>query len=197
MMSILKIKYRAIRGPRCVGDSSTVATQNTESKLYFLHKAMEQFLAILWYILILIPAIFWFLLIREFNAKTNSKFPSVASALLYLIPILGHCYVAWSFLKDLKEIQIKYHSNPIALSKTYITKFVLPDLFLVVGLNIFVIVGIFFFFIPVVGGPIGNSLIWLATFVPYLSFIWVAWGFWSTYKIVRNLTPTHMPSPKS
>ena len=158
---------------------------------------MEQSLAIFWYILILIPAIFWFFLIREFNAKTDSKFPSVAYILLYLIPILGHCWIAWNFLKDLREIQIKSHSNPIALGKTYLTKFVLPDLFLVVGLYIFVIIGIFFFFVPVVGGQIGNSLVWLATFVPYISFIWVAWGFWSTYQIVKNLTPTHVPNLES
>lgn len=158
---------------------------------------MEQLLVTFWYILILIPALFWFFLIRKFNRKTNSKFPSIVYTLLYLIPILGHSWIAWSFLNDLREIQIKYHNKPIALGKTYVIKFILPNLFLFVGLNIFVIVGIFFFFIPVVGGPIGNILVWLATFIPYLSFIWVSWGFWSTYKIVKNLTETHVSSLES
>ena len=148
---------------------------------------MEQFLATLWYILVLIPIIYWFFILRILNTKTNSTSLSVLFSLFYLIPLFGHLWLAWSFLKDLRETQIKSNTTPVILTKTYITKFVLPYIFLIIGLNIFVIVGILFLLIPYIGGPIGNSVIWLATFVPYLSFIWLTWGFWSVYTVVKKL----------
>lgn len=148
---------------------------------------VEKALVIIWYVLILIPAFFWFFLIREFNKKANVKFPSVVYAILYLIPILGHCWIAWSFLKDLREVEVKYKTSLTPLWKTYITKFVLPDIFLISGLSIFTMIGIFFFLIPVMGSSMGNFLVWIAPFIPFISFLWVMWGFWSTYKIVRKL----------
>ncbi len=148
---------------------------------------MEQSLLVSWYVAMFIPAIFWYFLIKEFNAKAHAKFPCIVYSILYLIPILGHCWIAWSFLNDLKEVQIKSRADSVPVNKTYITKFVLPDIFLVLGLNIFVFIGIFIFLIPVIGSYVGNSLIWLATFVPFISFIWIAWGFWSTFRIVKNI----------
>lgn len=168
-----------------------MAIQNIKSRIYFFVIPMAQSFAILYYILILTLAFFWFFLIREFNKKTGSKFPSVLYGLISLIPIIGHCGIAWSFLKDLKEFQLKSRAEVISIGKIYVTRFLLPDIFLVVGSFIFVLVGIFFFTVPVIGGTIGNIFIWLAPFVQYLSFIWLAWGFWSVYQIVRKLTPAN------
>lgn len=141
---------------------------------------MTNFLGILWYVLILVPAIFWFFLVRNFNVKYKAKFPAIIYSIIYLAPLFGHAFLSWSFVKDLTEAQ---QSNKISLSKVYLAYLVLPYLFMLCGLYIFIFVGVV---LTGKGIPVIEPLAFLATFVPYISFVWLAWGFWKINKIISN-----------
>jgi hypothetical protein len=139
---------------------------------------MIQFLGILWFVLAIVPAVFWFFVVKEFNKTHKSAFPALLYPLFYLIPFV-HFYISWSFVKDVAEKQINF---PVV--KTYFVNLALPYVFLTVGLQLFVIVGVI---LDIVGIPFAlNIFSYLATLVPYVSFVWFAWGFWSLQKrIVR------------
>lgn len=141
---------------------------------------MDQALGILWYILALIPAIFWFFLIRNFNRKYKSKFPAILYSIIYLVPLVGHAFLSWSFVKDLAEAQ---QVNKIPVLKTYLVYLALPDFFMLCGLYLFILVGVL---LTAIGIPLIGPLAFLATFVPYVSFIWLAWGFWKLNRIVSE-----------
>lgn len=139
---------------------------------------MTEALDILWYVLVLVPAIFWFFLIRNFNRKYKSKFPAILYSVIYLVPLIGHAAISWSFVNDLKEAQV---TKKIPALKTYLLYLALPDLFLLCGLQLFILVGVI---LTVIGIPLIGVLAFLASFVPYVSFIWLAWGFWKLNKMI-------------
>ena len=141
---------------------------------------MTQFLGILWFILVIIPAIFWFLLVRKFNKTYKATFPAILYSILYLIPFV-HCYISWSFVNDVTEKQANFPRV-----KIYFVNLILPYFFLTVGLQLFVIIGAI---LDAVGIPFAlNFFASLATIAPYISFIWLAWGFWSLQKSIDNFS---------
>jgi hypothetical protein len=145
---------------------------------------LTEILAYIWYIMLIIQAFLWFFLVREFNKKEKTSFPSLVYAILYLIPGV-HYFISWSFIKDIQEIQIKTNAkNSIPVFKTYLWKLALPHFFLAVGLPVFSFLGVvLILFIP----ALGESITKFAVAVPYLSFIWLVWGFKSLFNIVHTL----------
>lgn len=142
---------------------------------------MIQTLASLWYILLLTPAIFWFFLISNFNKKYKSKFPALLYSIIYLIPLIGHAFLSWSFVKDLEEVQ--QDSKKILPIKTYLLYLVLPYLFMLCGPHLVIIVIILLTLVEI---PLIGSLVFLTPLVPLVSFIWIACGFWKLNKIISE-----------
>ncbi len=155
---------------------------------------MDQILGILWYTLLIIPALFWFFLIKEFNKKTHSKLPAAIYSIIYIVPFVGHCYISWSFLNNLKEKQAELHTKfTTPILNIYLIKFVIPYILMVSGLFIFTTLGILSILIPIIGGFLSDLLLWIAVITPYISFIWLSWEFWSIHKILKAIPDSPKP----
>ncbi len=145
---------------------------------------LDEILAYAWYALLIIPAFFWFFLIREFNKREKVGFPSFAYAIFYLIPFV-HYWISWSFINDLRETQIKLRvENPVPVFKTYFFKLALPHLCLLAGVHIFTLLGVaFILFLP----ALGDLIVTFAGAVPYIAFIWLAFGFKSLANTIKAI----------
>jgi hypothetical protein len=143
-----------------------------------------EILAYLWWAMMIIPAFFWFFIIREFNKKTKAHFPSFVYPIFYLIPLV-HYFISWSFIHDIREAQNRSRvSNPLSVFKTFLWKLALPYFFLTGGLYITTLIGtMLILVVPIVGEAVVN----FATWVPYISFIWLAFGFWSLMKTIKSM----------
>jgi hypothetical protein len=141
---------------------------------------MTQFLGTLWFVLVFVPAIFWFFVVRKFNKVQKASFPAILYSIFYLIPFV-HFFISWSFVKDIAEKRANFPTK-----KTYFINLALPYIFLTVGLQLFVIIGVI---LDAIGIPFALDVFgFLATVVPYASFVWFSWGFWSLGKTIDAIS---------
>ena len=145
---------------------------------------LTEILAYVWYAMLIIPAFFWFFLVREFNKKEKTSFPSFIYAIFYLIPGV-HYWISWSFIRDVREAQIKSQvKNPLPVFKTFLFKLALPHFFLAAGLYLVTFLGIIFIvLLPI----LGNLIVKFAAAVPYISFVWLAFGFRSLARTIKSM----------
>src|SRR5205809_832689 len=88
------------------------------------------FAAVLLLVLRVIPAVFWYLLVRSYNRESRNKLPALMYGLFYLVP-LAHYLLSRNFIYAVQQVRLtSRNSHPIPLFKTYLIKMAAPYFFL-------------------------------------------------------------------